>query len=97
MPQRWRVPDRFILLWKCWGDESIVFNPSSGHTHLLNSLAAEALRALQNEPADALELMERICAGQPDTTFRDLSARLDKLFREFDEVGLVEPLTGASP
>jgi PqqD family protein of HPr-rel-A system len=80
----WRIPPGIELCWKRWDDDLIVFNPASGRTHLLNPLAGEALRAIEESPADIESLTKRLAALVAETNGLD-----------FDELGLIEPVDGA--
>ena len=45
---------------KKWGDQVIVYNFLSGHTHLLNSSAASILEILEKEPATSLRVAQKL-------------------------------------
>jgi PqqD family protein of HPr-rel-A system len=81
---RWRTPCQ--LAWRRWddADEWVVFNPASGHLHLLNEPAARLLRAIEASPATLIELADRIDGRDDRDTLNALVASLDAL-------GLVEP------
>lgn len=88
---KWRVGTESKLLWRRWDDEYVVFNPSSGDTHVLNHVAAEALKRLERSPADAGDLAQHVGLTvklDPD----DLLEHMEGLVRQFDELGLVQPL-----
>jgi PqqD family protein of HPr-rel-A system len=87
---KWVVPKWIHLQWRQWDDEYVVFNPASGHTHVLNWIGAEALKALEKSPSSSKDVMRRIseCAVTEDASA--LLGQLDKLFAEFDELGLIE-------
>lgn len=42
-----------------WEDEIFLFNPGSGHTHLLNPVAAALLAELAQRPTDLATLVAR--------------------------------------
>lgn len=89
---RWTACRGSALLWRSWDNQqSIVYHVESGDTHLLNHVAAQALRLLQDAPSNVSELAERVTAalgGVADETFMQ---HLGRLLAEFDESGLIEP------
>lgn len=79
------------MLWRQWDGEFVVFDVRSGDIHLLDPVAAEALRSLEESPSDVDQLSHRLGAllhldGEPE-----LSQYMAKLVRELDELGLIEP------
>ncbi len=88
----WRVASRTPLRWRGWDGEWVVYHPDSGDTHLLDPLAAEALRSLEASPAGAAALVERLAGGTDATAAEELPAAVERLLRAFDEVGLIEPV-----
>jgi len=92
MRQSWNVPRGTRLVWKSYGDEFVVYNCASGHTHYLNLLAAIALEHLQERPATIEELAERIRGDIEVEGKIEGLAQLPDLVAQFDELGLIAPL-----
>jgi PqqD family protein of HPr-rel-A system len=89
----WTVPVGNLLVWRAWDDEFLVYNTASGQTHHLNLLAGEALRSLEAEPGSASDLVCRL-ADQFEIAVDSPPLRtIDRLIREFDELGLIAPST----
>jgi PqqD family protein of HPr-rel-A system len=90
-PPRWALNQSASLSWQSFDDEFIVFNATSGDTHLLNRISAEALRCLAEYPATGAELSQRVAErlGLPDS--EDTRRQIAELLGRFDELGLVEP------
>lgn len=68
----------------------MVFDEGSGDTHLLDPLAAELLKALEESPADLPTLIARLTARlglEPDVEIADHARATMGRFRE---LGLVE-------
>lgn len=85
-----KVAARGGLALRTWGDESVVFNPSSGNTHLLDFVATEGLVCLQEAALDRFDLCRRLAARlnvEPDQQLIDY---VDRLIARFDELGLLE-------
>ena len=84
----WKLP-RLIL--KSWGEEVVVFNLASGHTHLLNPVAAQALKILEQKPLSADELSQRLASLDGLASDEQLIEHVKKLLSKLDEMGLIEP------
>jgi len=84
----WIIARPCDLRWRAWDDQLLVFDAASGDTHLLNRVAGEALRCLE-QPADAARLAQRVAASvgvSPDGGFLDQMA---DLLDELAELGLI--------
>jgi len=86
----WRI---YPLIWKSWAEEHLVFNTTSGNTHLLTPTAARALRFLENSPATVGEIAKMIAAGADVDTDDELIDQVAKLVENLDDLGLIEPIT----
>jgi len=62
-PARWVAPNFKDLLHETWEAETFLFNPLSGHTHVLNQEAMALLETLSQEPSSTRALIERFAAG----------------------------------
>lgn len=87
----WKIPEGCTLLWKTWGDESVVLNTGSGFTHVLDALSASALSTLQDEPATAEQLAARLATGLDSPVHAvQLAQYLENLMRRLEDLGLAE-------
>ena len=68
----------------------MVFDEGSGDTHLLDPLAAELLKVLQESPGEAPALARRLAARLDLELDADLTGRVRELVDRFVAVGLVE-------
>jgi PqqD family protein of HPr-rel-A system len=64
----------------------VVFDEGSGDTHLLDPLAAEVLKALEEHPADVPALLTRLGFAQDTEIEGHVRATLER----FRDIGLVE-------
>ncbi len=80
----WKIVSSAELRWQVWEDQSVVYHSASGDTHLLASLAAGALRCLEEEPAT----VEQLLALLPQSS-RDMIA---SLLDELNDLELIEPV-----
>jgi PqqD family protein of HPr-rel-A system len=78
-------------LWKTWGGESIVFNESSGNTHLLNATAAKILSIVQSQPSSAEEISLKIASESEVDADEKILERVDAVLETLDNLGLIEP------
>ena len=87
----WQVSEGSRLLWKSWDDEYVVFDDGSGYTHVLDLVAGEVLKVLEEAPADPSQLTRRVASRLDLTPDPKLVGRVQETIRKFQEVGLVEP------
>lgn len=81
------------LLWKQWGDEPVVYNVSSGNTHLISPIAAKILRQLTRQPSTSETLAQEIASEVDLESDQELLDRIEGLIHDFDELGLVKPIS----
>jgi len=82
----------FPLVWVTWGEESIVFNKSSGNTHLVNSMAAKILSLLQVQARSAEEICQSIATEMQLDADDEILHRVKVVFETLDHLGLIESL-----
>ena len=68
----------------------MIFDEGSGDTHLLDLLAAEFLKVLEDSPGDVPSLARRLVARLDLAPDPDLTGRVRELVERFVAVGLVE-------
>jgi PqqD family protein of HPr-rel-A system len=78
-------------LWKTWGEESIVFNESSGNTHLLTPTAAKILSMVQSQPSSAQEISLKIASESGLAADEEILQRVNVVLETLDSLGLIEP------
>jgi PqqD family protein of HPr-rel-A system len=78
-------------LWKTWGEESIVFNQSSGNTHLLNATAAKILSIVQSQPSSAEEISLKIASESGLGADEKVIQRVEVVLETLDNLGLIQP------
>jgi PqqD family protein of HPr-rel-A system len=90
-PKRWSSKREPALRWRTWGAHSVVFNPASGDTHLLNASAAAVLRILESRPSSVEELCEELSSRSVAPRGDSLTGEIEALLEELDELGLAAP------
>ncbi len=88
--RRWRVPRETRLLWRTWGEESVVFNARSGDTHLLDLLGREALAALEQQSLTCGELAHWLAGRLDVPQDAELEQYVRQLVGQLEELGLLE-------
>lgn len=88
----WTASDPSKLLWRVWDDDCVVFDCRSGEIHLLNPVAAEALKLLEERPADANDLTRELGAALGQAPAPEFRGHIEDLLGRFDELGLIEPV-----
>lgn len=71
-------------------DESVVYNDSSGETHLLSAIAVNLLQKLQEAPADFSSLSTFIGEAWEFESDDELSNTVQGLLAELDALWLIE-------
>lgn len=86
----WRLMRGQSLAYRCWDDETVLYNDLSGATHLLGPAALCVLEVLRPGPATAAALASRLRAEFEidDEAIRD---ELEALLGELSRLSLVEP------
>ena len=91
----WRICEPRSLAMRTYGDETLVFDSRSGHTHLLNRAAAHCLQKLSVRAATPSELA-RNRAGSSDDTSCESAADVRRLLKELAALGVAEPVSGSA-
>lgn len=96
----WRTINYTSLLIEKWEDGFTVFQPDSGKTHFLNSIAMRILQTLHAAPDGKLaedvigaDLLSRFESTASPRLLTEVEITLGQL----DELGLIEPLPTDSP
>ena len=91
--KKWHILEVPSLIWEVWPDEVVVFNPLSGETHQLNDMAAQVLSWLESSPQTIENLVVSYCDQFGiDESDKDVERLISGLLKEFDDLGLAEPV-----
>lgn len=91
--RRWSA-ESSRLLWRSWDDdEFVVYHVASSNTHVLNAVAAEALRVLKQGPLSCLDLARQVSLSIGGVLDDAFVQRIEQLIAEFDQLGLIEPVS----
>ena len=86
----WRLMRGQTLAYRCWDDETVLYNDWSGATHLLGPAAMCLLDALRPGPAATAALADRL-RDEFDIDEDALGDELEALLGELSRLSLVEP------
>jgi PqqD family protein of HPr-rel-A system len=84
----WRVDRPEELLWETWDDGIVLFQPTSGKTHVLNPLGALALDLLAESPCTSTELVDRIAQATEQPHDEALRGQIDSLLSYLEHLGI---------
>jgi PqqD family protein of HPr-rel-A system len=73
-------------------DMYVVYNSGSGHTHVLNPIAALVVQQLTERNLETSELLQRIGAVLSLEATEEFNDELHQTLSDLDKLGLVEPL-----
>jgi PqqD family protein of HPr-rel-A system len=92
----WQLSLLVVLHWRCWDNEWVVYNQGSGDTHLLDTVTAYTLMALEEGAATPAQLLMQLdlsqgiglerSAEQPQT----VEAHLVAVLQQLEQAGLIE-------
>ncbi|MEO5328854.1 MAG: HPr-rel-A system PqqD family peptide chaperone [Magnetococcus sp. THC-1_WYH] len=88
-PVRWKRNLGSTLRIAHFDHNNVLFNPASGSTHLVNDLVLDILDALVREPADGLELAQRL---QLEASEDGTLLELERILQNLDQLGLIAPV-----
>ena len=86
----WYSPHYDRLLWRTWEDELFLFNPRTGHTHVLNQLSGEILAICAREPISSDDLAARLTELAGETVDPQM---LPGHLSQLEQLGLVTVVT----
>ncbi len=87
-----RISGAADFLWSEFDDASIVYDPRSGHTQVLNEFARELFSLIEDGPKSMQDLFvefEKIFETELDMPTKE---KIIETVREFDKMGLIDPV-----
>ena len=76
----------------CWDDETVVYNPLSGDTHLLDAATADILNMLRHAPLDHSGIMQALPSPWHDIAAPQIAPTVARLLSELDSLALIEQI-----
>ena len=76
--------------WRRWDDEFVLYDELSGQTHLLNFIAADAMRLLQETPRSDADLATALAELYRTELTSEFCSRIRTLLSHFQQLGLTE-------
>lgn len=90
MLQRYKSRSAAKLYWRCWNDEYVVFDETSGHTHQLDPVRAFVLNLLGASPQSFGAILDDLSSVPVLANEHQLADRLLAILNELSMLGLVE-------
>jgi PqqD family protein of HPr-rel-A system len=92
--QLWASSSLGTFQWRNWDEEeTILFHTASGNTHVLSPPAAAVLKELEHASLDFEEIVRRVTISLGNVHDDSLADQVRRLLDEFDQLGLIEPVT----
>jgi len=76
------------LLWRCWDDEFVVYNPASGDSHYLDYLSGEGLKGLERRSMTVSELADELASSCDIPRDSKLQQYVEQMLASFSDLGL---------
>jgi PqqD family protein of HPr-rel-A system len=89
--QNWSTVDSLALRWLCYEDEYIVYNASSGDLHLLNPVAAQALKILEESKITLEDLTKQVALQLDIEVGVDLERHIHHFLLKLARLGMICP------
>ncbi|NOT67764.1 MAG: HPr-rel-A system PqqD family peptide chaperone [Methylophilaceae bacterium] len=90
MSTRWHATTGGSLHWRAWDDEMVIYNNTSGDTHLLGVDAAQILLLFEQAPADLGIVSEQFATGFPAETHEESTLQIEQILLQLHELALIE-------
>ncbi|MET0025158.1 MAG: HPr-rel-A system PqqD family peptide chaperone [Sedimenticola sp.] len=88
----WQLDRGIKLLWHDWESEFLVYNETSGATHLLESATATLLRKIEQQQ-QTFHSLEKLCGEFfQDVPPEEISEWLHETLRQFEGLGLIREI-----
>lgn len=87
----WCVPNWDDLLQEQWEGETLLFNPASGQTHILNTVGITVLERLSSRPRTATDLAQGLLGIFSPVDERGFLESLWQHLAQLDALGLIAP------
>jgi len=78
------------ILYRCWEDEYFLFNPNTGHTHVLNHFSWDILSKCAEQPCSESALLDLVSAGNSTEDLESLVESLDIHLDHLAQLGFLE-------
>jgi PqqD family protein of HPr-rel-A system len=93
----WSVPSAWVLHWREWDHEFVVYHQQSGDTHRLNSTGARVLRLLTQRPMTTDDVTANVAADMGPAEGSDPRAVAEELLNRLADLGLITSNHGNPP
>lgn len=88
----WQVIAPGSLHTRAWENEVVVYEATSGNTHLLDATAARILATIATAPADAAAIAQTLADLWRDIPAEQMHERVDAILAELADISLIMPV-----
>lgn len=89
----WQVSAPGSLHMRAWDNEVVVYEATSGNTHLLDTTAARILATIANAPADAPAIAQALADHGHAPPTEQTHEQVDAILAELAAISLITPVT----
>ena len=90
MHRQWQPVHNFDLHWRFWEDQYVVYNAGSGHTHLLDPVAALIVQNAAERDWDTDELIQHIVGLLELEGTQEIRENIQQILWNLNTLGLLE-------
>lgn len=87
----WQLPESDSLVWRSFDSYSLLYNPQSGDTHVLDPLSREILDLLHETPHDEVSLVQELSFLAEGQDPAALESAIHEALTSLDSAGLIAP------
>lgn len=87
----WHLPEPDGLVWRSFDSYSLLYNPESGDTHVLDPLSREILDILLETPHDERSLLQELGVLAEGQDAAALESAVHEALTSLDSAGLITP------
>ena len=90
---RYRARTGPTLVWRSWGEDTVLFDVASGDTHQLDAITRAGFRCLERADLTAVDLAFALAQALDLPNDATLSLYAERLLARLDELGLVDEVS----
>jgi len=85
----WQTDPAWRPVIHAWAERFAVYNPLSGHTHLLDPVAGDLLVAIDHQPYSSEALSRMVAASLDLPMDQTVRTQVEQMLAQLDELGLI--------
>lgn len=89
---KWQVIAPDALHTRAWDNEVVVYETTSGNTHLLDAVTAQVLATVAHAPADTAAIAQTLADLWPEAPAERVHEQVDVILAELAGISLIMPV-----